>query len=80
MNATTSARTSRADSTNDAPTDIHGDVDINGDLVDELTLRLGTPSMREMARERRLASAIDAGPLAAAQLAAVKRLLHGVPA
>ncbi|HEY5057778.1 MAG TPA: hypothetical protein VII51_02060 [Gaiellaceae bacterium] len=60
----------------------HGDVDINGDLVDELTWLAGPPAMRRAARERRLAAAITAGSPAEAlaQIEAVQRLLGRAPA
>lgn len=62
-----------------SPRSQHGDVDIHGDLVDELR---PSHSLRLMDRERRLAAAItaDSDELARAQLANVLRALDGVPA
>ena len=63
--------------TSSRPEAQHGDVDINGDLVDELR-----PSRRLLERERRLATCITAASpdLARAQLANVMRALDRVPA
>ena len=82
MNATTPGRTARPDSRTDLQTDLHGDIDRRGDIVDELTIRLGTPEMRAMARERRLAAAIcaDDPETARLQLARIIGALERCPA
>lgn len=84
MEATTPAglRTDPRDDPAKEVTAQHGDVDLNGDLVDELTMRLVPPSMRKMARTRRLAAAITAETpeLARRQLAYIEGALERIPA
>lgn len=60
------------------PNGKHGDVDKNGDLVDELHgLTVGEIAARELALEHRLRDAICAtGELADDQLRAVKQLVR----
>lgn len=79
VNATTTV----GDTTTDPATDRHGNVGPSGDIVDALAAKLPTtPSMRAMARERRLAAAIcGATPeIERMQLARIKGTLERFPA